>query len=183
MIYPIYIYGSPVLRQEAQPVDMAQITPQLIADFFETMHAAQGVGLAAPQVGMALRMFVIDLTAYADEEPSLAQFKKVFINPEIYAASEETAVEEEGCLSLPGLREEVVRPASIRIRYRDENGVDHDEQFTGYPARVIQHEYDHLESKVFTDRISPLRKALVRGKLGAMSKGMYSADYRTKLSK
>lgn len=183
MIYPIYVYGSPVLRQQARPVDMARITPQLIADLFETMRAAQGVGLAAPQVGMALRMFVVDLSAYADDDPSLADFKKVFINPEIYAASGQTVLEEEGCLSLPGIREEVARPAAVRVRYRDENGVDHDEPFEGYAARVVQHEYDHLESKVFTDRISPLRKALVRGKLGAMAKGKYSANYKTKLTR
>lgn len=183
MIYPIYVYGSLVLRLAAQPVDMAQVTPQLVSDMFETMHHTQGVGLAAPQIGLSLRLFVVDLTAYADEDPSLAGFKKVFVNPGIYEVSEEVLTEEEGCLSLPGIREEVTRPATIRVRYQDEHGATHDEQFTGYPARVIQHEYDHLQSKVFTDRLSPLRKTLVRGKLGAMAKGKYAAEYKTKLCK
>lgn len=182
MIYPIYILGSPVLRQDAAPVESRdQIPGQLIADMFETMRQASGVGLAAPQIGIPLRLFVVDLTIYADEDPSLEGFRKAFINPEIYERSEKTESAEEGCLSLPGIHEDVTRPVSVRIRYTDENWVEHDEELTGYPARVVQHEYDHLESTVFTDRLTPLRKTLIKNKLSAMSKGKYKASYKTKL--
>ncbi len=181
MIYPIYVYGSGVLRQDAADAAPEQVTGDLVENMFETMRHASGVGLAAPQIGMALRLFVVDLTMYADEEPSLADFRKVFINPEIYWASDEVVDSEEGCLSIPGIHENVARPVSVRIRYKDAQWNDRDEEYTGYPARVIQHEYDHLQSTVFTDRISPIRKTMIRGKLNSMSKGKFSADYKTKL--
>ena len=181
MIYPIVIYGATELGKTSAPIEKESIdVKQLSEDMFATMYTANGVGLAAPQIGMNIRMFVIDASAWAEEDPALADFKKTFINAEIYEYGEEEDYFSEGCLSLPGLYEDVKRPTSIRIRYVDENWVEHDEFYDGYAARVIQHEYDHLEGKVFTDRLSPLRKKLVRSKLQSFTKGKYSAAYRTK---
>lgn len=184
MTYPVYIYGSPVLRKEAEEIrkDYPELK-QLVSDMFDTMYASNGVGLAAPQIGKAIRLFVVDASPYADEEPELAGFKKAFINPEIYEVSEEETAMSEGCLSLPGINEDVWRPGTIRIRYFDEDFNEHDDEFTGFAARVVQHEYDHLEGTVFTDRLSPLRKTLLRGKLSSMAKGKYSAHYKTKQTK
>lgn len=184
MILPVYIYGSSVLRKVAEPVDKDY--PDLdkfIADLWETMYESDGVGLAAPQVGKSIRIFVIDATIYADEDPSLANFKKVFINPVIYDEGDEEELIGEGCLSLPGMREDVYRPTSIRIRYLDENFNEHNEEISGYAARVVQHEYDHLEGKMFVDHLSPLRKTLIKGKLAAMAKGKFQANYKCKLVK
>jgi peptide deformylase len=181
MILPVYIYGQPVLRKEA-----ADITPdypnlkELIDNMFDTMDRADGCGLAAPQIGKNIRLFIVDCTPWAEEVPELADFRKVFINAEIYERSEETSLFEEGCLSLPGLHENVRRPVSIRMRYLDENFVEHDEEFTGKPARVIQHEYDHIDGKVFTDHLAPLRKNLIKNKLQKMARGSYRAAYKTK---
>lgn len=181
MIYPIYVYGSHVLRDETKNIekDYPEIK-KLASDMFETMYLANGVGLAAPQIGLPIRMFVVDITPYAEDYPEYADFKKVFINPEIYWESEEEVSMGEGCLSLPGLNEDVYRPERVRIRWMDEDFNQHDEEFGDYPARVIQHEYDHLEGTVFTDLINPLRKTLIRNKLSSMSKGKYSAAYKTK---
>jgi peptide deformylase len=181
MILPISIYGSPVLR--AENMDVTPDCPdvkKLVEDMFSTMYAAEGVGLAAPQVGKNLRMFVVDVTAWADDEPELAGFRRAFINPEIYWRGEDEGLYNEGCLSLPGLHEDVSRPLAIRMRYLDENFSPHDEEFAGRPARVIQHEYDHLEGLVFTDRLSPLRRTLLKNKLTGLTKGKYKAEYRTK---
>ena len=184
MVYPIYICGSPVLRQATEDIaDRSSVTPELIADMFETMYASNGVGLAAPQIGKNLRLFVIDAASQAEEEPELADFKRIFVNPHIYDFSEEEVDSVEGCLSIPGIHETVWRPERIRIRYFDEHWMEHDEEFDGKAARIIQHEYDHLEGKIFTDRILPLRKALIRSKLTAMTKGKYSADYKTRVVK
>lgn len=181
MIYPIYIYGSPVLRRETKEIESnSDELQQLIADMFETMYAADGVGLAAPQIGKSLRLAVIDTTPLAKDNPELETFKKVMINPEIYEAGEEEVIMEEGCLSLPGINEDVSRPDSIRIRYLDENFVEHDEEYIGYGARVFQHEYDHLFATFFTDRVTPLRKTLIRNKLAGMAKGKFEAHYRTR---
>lgn len=184
MIYPIYIYGSLVLRTATLPVtpDYPELS-KLIGDMFETMYYSEGVGLAAPQVGKSLRLFVIDASPWGEDEPELANFKKVFINAEIYEVSEQEVLRSEGCLSLPGLSEDVSRPLTIKMRYMDENFVEYDETFTGSAARVIQHEYDHIEGRVYTDHLSPLRKTLLKNKLTAMSKGKYKADYKTKLLK
>ncbi len=184
MIYPIYVYGSASLRKETEDItpDYPQLG-QIIANMWETMYDADGVGLAAPQVGKPIRMFVIDARLYADEAPELKDFKKVFINPEIYEYSDEEELLGEGCLSLPNIREDVYRPTSIRIKYLDENFAEHDEQYDGFAARVIQHEYDHVEGKVFVDHLSALRKTLIKSKLLAMSKGKYKADYKTVLKK
>ncbi len=181
MILPIVVYGSPILRADNKEIDASYPdAAKFIADMFATMYAAEGVGLAAPQVGRNIRLFVVDVTPWADEEPELDGFRRAFINPEIYECSTQEDLYNEGCLSLPGLHEDVSRPLSIRMRYLDENFEPHDEEFTGRPARVIQHEYDHLEGKVFTDRLSPLRRTLLKGKLAGFTKGKFKASYRTK---
>ncbi len=181
MIYPIVIYGSQILRRESE-----DITPEypelekLIADMFETLTYCEGVGLAAPQIGKNIRLFIVDCTPWGEDNPELAEYKKVFINAEIYEESEETDTFEEGCLSVPGIHENVRRPISIRMRYMDENFTEHDEEFTGLPARVIQHEYDHIDGMVFTDHLSPLKRNMLKNKLIAMSKGKYRCAYKTK---
>lgn len=181
MIYPIVIYGSQTLRNKSE-----NITPdypdfkKLVEDMFLTLDEAEGVGLAAPQIGKNIRLFIVDCTPWGDDDPALADFRRVFVNAEIYERSEETSLFEEGCLSLPGLHENVRRPVSIRMRYLDENFVEHDEEFTGKPARVIQHEYDHIEGLVFTDNLSPLRRNLIKSKLQKMARGSYRAAYKTK---
>ncbi len=184
MIYPIVIYGAQVLKDGTEEVaDRGEITPELVRDMFETMYASDGVGLAAPQIGKALRMFVLDLSVYAEEHPELEGFRKAVINPRIYERSEEEKTSEEGCLSFPGIHETVARPVSIRVRYLDENWEEHDELWEGYPARVFQHEYDHLDGVVFTDRLVPIRKTLLKSKLTALSKGKYKASYKTRIQK
>lgn len=185
MILPIYTYGQPVLRKEAEDVDVTspevqQQLTQLIPDMFETLTRADGVGLAAPQVGLAMRLVVIDLTSCAEEDASLADFKKVYINPDIYEESEELCSMGEGCLSLPGIHESVKRPVSVRVRYLDEHFQEHDEALTGFPARVIQHECDHLDGTMFIDHLSSLRKQMIKGKLNSLLKGRIQADYKTK---
>lgn len=181
MIYPIVIYGSQILRNES--VDITPDYPELkklIDDMWTTLAEAEGVGLAAPQIGKNIRLFIVDCTPWGDDDPTLADYRKVFINPEIYEESEETSLFEEGCLSLPGLHENVRRPVAIRMRYLDENFEEHDEEFTGKPARVIQHEYDHIEGMVFTDHLAPLRRNLIKNKLQKMARGSYRASYKTK---
>jgi peptide deformylase len=148
---------------------------------FETMHNAEGVGLAAPQVGLINRIFVVDLSPLADDEPSLADFKKAFINPRITEKSGDKVLIDEGCLSIPGLREDVLRYNTIRITYFDENWVEYDEVYSGFPARVIQHEYDHLDGIMFVDYCSPLKKRLLKGKLIDISKGNVTTSYRIKV--
>lgn len=181
MIYPIVIYGSQTLRNPSEKItaDYPELK-KLIEDMFLTLTEAEGVGLAAPQIGKNIRLFVVDCTPWGDDNPELADYKRAFINPEIYAASEETGLFNEGCLSLPGLHEDVRRPVAIRMRYLDADFVEHDEEFDGLRARVIQHEYDHIEGKVFTDHLSPLRRNLLKGKLMNLSKGRYRCAYKTK---
>jgi peptide deformylase len=181
MIYPIVIYGSQVLRNQS-----VEITPdypefqKLIEDMFLTLDEASGVGLAAPQIGKNIRLFIVDCTPWAEDVPELANFRRVFVNPEIYERSEQTDLFEEGCLSLPGIHENVSRPVKIRMRYLDENFVQHDEWVEGYLARVMQHEFDHLEGKVFSDRLSPLRRQMNKNKLGNLAKGKVACDYKVK---
>lgn len=179
MILPITVYGDPVLRQVAKPVgpDYPDIA-NFLASMWETMYFADGVGLAAPQVGQSIRIFVIDASAGADEDPSLKNFKKSFINPQIIEASGNQVSIEEGCLSLPEIRENVGRPDTVRIRYQDENFEFHDETWSGYAARVIQHEYDHLEGKLFVDYLSPLKRKLLRGRLMNITKGNIHPHYQ-----
>ena len=182
MIYPILVYGHPILRKVAEEIDRDYPgLQQLIDDLFETMYHSDGLGLAAPQIGKSVRIFVIDGKPIAEDEPELADFKKVFINCHIVEKYGELKLMNEGCLSIPNLREEVNRESHIRIKYYDENWNFHDEEYDGYKARIIQHEYDHLDGIMFTDLVSPLRKRLIKSKLTAISKGKFESDYRTVL--
>ena len=178
MILPIYLYGQPVLRKEAEEIENTPELKQFIADMYETLTQAEGCGLAAPQVGKTWRLFVVDGTELAEDYPECKDFKRAFINPEVVGESEETCTYSEGCLSLPGISENVVRPQTVTMRYLDENFIEHEETFTGFQARIVQHEYDHLEGHVFTDRISPIRKTFVRNKLAAIAKGKTGARYK-----
>lgn len=183
MVYPIVIYGHPVLRKVAEDIaeDYAGLQ-ELISDLFETLYRSEGIGLAAPQIGKSLRIFVVDGEPLAEDEPSLEGFKKAFINARIVEKSGDLELMTEGCLSIPNLREEVNREARIRIRYYDENWKFHDEIYEGFLARVIQHEYDHLDGILFTDKVSPLRRRLIKSKLMAISKGKFEAEYKTILA-
>lgn len=184
MVYPIHIYGSPVLRGECKELEKDYPELKKLADdMFESMYAASGVGLAAPQIGKNIRMFVVDVSPFKDIDTATAGYRRVFVNPDIYEYSDEEVLLNEGCLSLPGLHEDVYRSEKIRIRYYDTDFVEHDEELDGWRARAVQHEYDHIEGIVFTDHLSPLRKTLIKNKLQAMTKGKFSADYRTKQSK
>ncbi|MDP4221757.1 MAG: peptide deformylase [Bacteroidota bacterium] len=180
MVYPIIIYGHPILRKVAESIDRDYPDlQQFINDLFETLYKSEGLGLAAPQVGKSIRIFVIDGKPVGDDEPDLADFKKVFINARIVEKYGDLALMTEGCLSIPNLREEVNREAYVRITYYDENWEFHDEVYTGYKARIIQHEYDHLDGILFTDKVSPLRRRLLKSKLTAISKGRFEVDYKT----
>ena len=179
MIYPITVYGDPVLRKVAEPVEKDfEGLKEFIDNMFDTMYHSDGVGLAAPQVGKALRIFVIDASPVADEEPELKDFKKVFINPEILERHGDEWIMNEGCLSLPDIREDVTRPAYVKIKYRDENFEEHMEEYSGFAARVIQHEYDHLDGILLIDYLTPLKKRLLKGKLTAISKGKVKTSYQ-----
>lgn len=181
MVLPVYVNGMSVLRKVAPDIpDDFEGLDEFIVDLFETMRASDGVGLAAPQVGKSLRIFVIDTSPMADndEEPDLKDFRKVFINPYILEDWGDPWAFEEGCLSLPHIREEVSRPESVRIEYYDENWVLHEEEYSGIRARVIQHEYDHLEGKLFTDRVSPIRRKLLAPRLKSISRGRVDCDYK-----
>lgn len=185
MILPIVAYGDPVLKREGE--DISADYPDLkglIENMFETMYAAHGVGLAAPQVGKSIRLFIVDASAFVEEGDeeyeALKDFKRTFINPEILEESGEEWGFEEGCLSIPDIREDVLRQPDITMRYLDENFVEHTETFTGLAARVIQHEYDHIEGVLFIDHLSPLRRRMLKGRLTSISKGKISVDYRMK---
>lgn len=181
MILPVYVYGQPVLRKVAH-----DITPDypnlkgLIDNMFETMYNADGVGLAAPQVGLDIRLFVIDLGPMGEDDPKYKGFKKVFINAHILERKGEIKTVQEGCLSLPGLHESVAREETVVIRYMDENFVEHEEEYSDFFARCIQHEYDHIDGVLFIDKISPIRKQLVKSKLSNMLKGKTDCHYRVK---
>ena len=184
MILPIYTYGQPVLREKAKPVE--ETYPglrELIENMFETMYHADGVGLAAPQVGLSLRLLVIDADSLSKKHPECKNFKRVMINPEIVEKSEAAITWEEGCLSFPGIHEDVTRAAGIRVRYLDENFVLREEAQEGFAARVVQHEYEHLEGGMFIDHISSIRKQLNKSKLNAIIKGTASCLYRVKAMK
>jgi peptide deformylase len=184
MIRPVYIYGSPILRKVAVNIDSAYPDlKQIIEDMFETMHHSDGIGLAAPQIGLSIRLIVIDASPLEEDEATMKDFKKVLINAKIIERFGEKKLYKEGCLSIPNLREEVEREESIRIQYLDENFIPHDDVFDGIPARIAQHEYDHLEGMLFPDRISALRRKLLTGKLMSISKGKFDVDYKYKLAK
>ena len=184
MIYPITAYGDPVLRKKAATVerDHKDLTV-LVQNMFDTMYHCLGVGLAAPQVGISIRLFVVDATPFSEDEPAANGFKKVFINAQILEESGKNWKFNEGCLSIPGIREDIVRKDSITIRYQDINFETHTESYTGLRARIIQHEYDHIEGVLFTDYLTPLKKQLLKGRLMDISKGKADADYRMKFHK
>ena len=186
MIIPIVAYGDPVLKKKAK-----NITPEypkfseLIENMFETMYEAHGVGLAAPQIGLPIRVFLVDTTPFAEDESytpeeqeQLANFKKTFVNAEILEEEGEEWAFSEGCLSIPGINEDVFRKPTVTIKYQDENFKEYTETYDGLIARVIQHEYDHIEGVLFTDKLSSLKKRLIKGKLVNISKGKCSAEYR-----
>ena len=184
MILPIYVYGQPVLRKVAE-----DITPdypnlkELIQNMFETMSNADGVGLAAPQIGLPIRVVTVDLDVLSDDYPEYKDFRKAYINAHILEVSGEEVSMEEGCLSLPGIHEAVKRDNKIRVKNLDEDLVEHDEIVEGYLARVMQHEFDHLDGKMFIDHLSPLRKQMIKGKLNAMLKGKAHCTYKVKTVK
>jgi peptide deformylase len=181
MIYPIVALGNPVLKEVAREIDpLSPDLPALIADMYETMYNAGGVGLAAPQIGKGIRLFVID--AEPMDEENLKGARMAFINPRKLDESGEPWPYEEGCLSLPGIREEVKRPARIALEYTDEHGKPQSRVFDGMLARVIQHEYDHLEGKLFIDYLSPFRKKLIHNKIGDILKGKARAEYPIRFS-
>ena len=181
MIYPITAFGDPVLKEVAQdiPKDYPDLK-QLIADMYTTMYHAHGVGLAAPQISKSIRLFVIDSEPMMDEKDQGKGIKRAFINPVVLEENGEEWGFEEGCLSIPGVREVVYRPEQVVIRYLDEDWNEHTDTFDGMTARVIQHEYDHIEGILFTDLISGLKKRLIKNKLSKISKGEVDADYRMK---
>ena len=179
MLLPIYMYGHPVLRKVAKDIKMDY--PDLdkfLEDLWQTMYEADGIGLAAPQVGKSIRIFVVDGSLFEETDPRCKEWKQVFINAHILERSGEDITKNEGCLSVPGIHEDVVRKEKITIAYKDEKGVDHLEEFDGIRARIIQHEYDHLDGKLFTDHLSLLKKRLLKGKLSSISSGKLNIDYR-----
>jgi len=179
MILPIVAYGHPTLRRIAGEIDPDYPgLDELIENMFETMYHSEGVGLAAPQVNHGIRLFIIDASPYEMDNPELKGFRKVFINPHIIEESGEEVVFNEGCLSIPKIREDVLRKPRIRIQYRDREFKPHDEIYEGIPARIIQHEFDHLEAKLFVDRINPLRKMLLKKKLADITNGNIEVDYK-----
>ena len=181
MILPVYLYGQPVLRKEAElvPQDYPDLK-QLIKDMYETMYHADGVGLAGPQVGLSLQVLVIDADVLKDDFPECKGFKRAMINPVFLEKSEETVSMEEGCLSLPGIHEKVARSVKIKIKYRDEDWQEHEEELSGYAARVEQHESEHLTGHVFIDNISAIRRQLNKSKLNSIIKGTARCSYRAK---
>ncbi len=181
MIYPIVLYGDPILKKRGEDVTPGSIdAKQLSEDMFETMYQANGIGLAAPQIGLSLRMFVVD-SSPIDEEEGREGFKRVFINPEVVESSGDAWNFEEGCLSIPGIRADVQRPPVVTIRYQDEHWQEHEETLDGMAARIVLHEYDHVEGVLFTDRINGLKRRLLKGKLNSISKGQAKADYKVKV--
>ena len=193
MILPIIAYGHSVLREECLEIDEGKDVSKLISNMFETMYGSQGVGLAGPQIGESLRVFIVDASPFAEEDlkdkakskklAELKDFKKVFINPIIEEESGNEWSFSEGCLSIPGVREDVERLNTIKISYFDENWNYFEESYNGIAARIIQHEYDHIEGILFTDHLNPLKRRLLKRKLNEISKGKVDVDYRMKFPK
>ena len=182
MIYPIYLYGHPVLRKKCEDVkpDHPDLK-QLVADMFETMYNSEGVGLAAPQIGKAIRLIVIDGDVLAEKFPECKDLKLALVNPKLEIIEDEDPVtREEGCLSLPGLSENVKRHEHVKLEWMDEDFQPHSAEFKGFASRIIQHEFDHLEGAVYTDHVSPIRKQLIKSKLNNIQKGKVSCDYKVK---
>lgn len=182
MILPIYVYGSAVLREIAEPVDLQRVTKEelqtLLNDMYQTMKKADGVGLAAPQIGKSLRILVVDGADLTEEYPDLKGFKRFMINPEVLAESDTEAEYSEGCLSLPGINANVWRPEKLTVKYLNENLEETAEEFEGFACRMVEHELDHLEGHVFTDHVSPIRRKLLSGKLRNIENGRVSARYK-----
>lgn len=187
MILPIYAYGQPVLKKVAAPIgpDYPGLT-ELIANMWETMYHAQGVGLAAPQIGLSIRLFVVDTTGYEkskkEEQSQEPGIKKVFINAQLLSEEGPMWSFEEGCLSIPYIRGEVERPPIVRIRYQDENFQEFEETYTGVNARVIQHEYDHIQGVLFVERLKPLKKRMIQRKLEDIRCGRIQAEYKMRFA-
>lgn len=182
MVLPVYLYGHPVLRKTAAevPADYPDLQ-KLIADMWETMYHSDGVGLAAPQVGKAIKLIVLDGSVMAESFPECKDSKMTLVNPVLEVLEDvEPVSRDEGCLSLPGLSEPVKRHEHVRLRWQDENLQPHEGEFSGFLARIMQHEYDHLLGKVYIDHVSPIRKSLIRGKLNNIVKGKVNCDYKTK---
>lgn len=180
MTLPIYLYGHPVLRRPTEELTAEYPDLQkLISDMWDTMYHSEGVGLAAPQIGRSIRLIVIDGSPVAEAFPECANSKMVLINPELEVIEDVNPItRDEGCLSLPGLSEGVKRTEHIRLSWLDENFTEHEQEFTGYMSRIIQHEYDHLEGKVYMDHVSPIRRQLIKGKLSALVKGKVNCSYK-----
>jgi peptide deformylase len=184
MIYPIVAYGDPILRKVAEPIsaDYPKLK-EIIQNMFDTMQRSSGIGLAAPQVGLSIRLFVVDATPYENDERDLDGFRQVFINAQILEEEGKKWKCSEGCLSIPGIREDVDRNPNITVRYMDENFVEHTESYTGMRARIIQHEYDHIEGILMTDRLTPIKKQLLKGRLNDIMKGRTDANYKMRFYK
>lgn len=185
MKLPIVAYGDPVLRQRTEEIDEDYPElKQLIDNMFETMYAANGVGIAAPQIGLPIRLFVIDASPFGEDDedgpgdPTAKDFKRVFINPILVEESGDKWAFSEGCLSIPHINEEVLRKKDVVINYLDENFEEQEEELTGLAARVVQHEYDHIEGKLFIDKLGSLKKAMLKGKLDSISKGQVKVSYK-----
>ena len=184
MILPIYIYGQPVLRKVAEdiPADYPGLD-EFLKDMWDTLAESEGIGLAATQVGRPIRVVVIDLDVLSEDMPEYKGFRRAYINPHILEYDDtETSTSEEGCLSLPSIHEKVARPTRIHVQWSDEKMQPHDDWVEGYLARVMQHEFDHLEGKMFVDRISPLRKQLIKSKLKSLLQGRFRCGYKTKVA-
>ena len=181
MKYPVTVYGDMALRKKAQNIDKNyEKLAEIISNMWETMYSSDGVGLAAPQVGKSIRVFIVDATSGANKEPELADFKKVFINSEILELSGEERIMNEGCLSLPEIHEDMARPDVVKLKYYDEEFNEHIEEFKGYAGRIIQHEHDHLEGILLIDHLSPLRRRLLKGKLHNIAHGKVQPAYKIK---
>ena len=184
MILPIVAYGDPVLKKEAEEIDKDYpFLGELIENMWETMYKAEGVGLAAPQIGKSIRLFIVDASPFEEDEPELKDFKKIFINPIIVEEEGKEWSFNEGCLSIPTIREDVSRKPKIVIEYFDRDFNLVEETYEGIAARIIQHEYDHIEGILFTDLINPLKKRLLKSKLNNISKGNVKVPYRMKFPK
>lgn len=188
MILPIYLYGSQVLREKAVDADIEQQEEReeltkLLGDMYETMKNADGCGLAAPQVGRSLRVLIVDGSDLTETYPELSDFIRRMINPVFTFKSEEMCTYSEGCLSIPNIDADIERPKIVRIRYFDENFQEKEEEFDGFAARMLQHEMDHLDGVVFTDRAAPIRRKILGSKLNNISKGKVTTSYRVKTDK
>jgi peptide deformylase len=187
MILPIIAYGDAILKKKSKEIDKDYPKlDQLIEDMFETMTQAHGVGLAAPQVGLSIRLFIVDASPFGegeDADPDCIGFKRIFINPIIFDEAGDEWGFEEGCLSIPHIREEIMRKSDLKIEYYNEKWELVEESLTSLPARVVQHEYDHIEGILFTDHLNPLKRTLLKGRLNDISKGNVETDYRMKFPK